>query len=203
MKGLIRKDMIMLWKYAKAILIIVAVFTLVSFTGNNDIFFVSYPGIITGMLPMTLLTYDEMERFCPWCDSLPVTRKQYVSAKYLVGLIIGGGTVGVILISQILRVIVSGGHWSDLWSLILFVCGMNILAPAVMLPFAFRFGTQKGRLVYYVVIGGSFAATSITAQNGGFSGSAEGGMTVFFFAAAVIYLLSWLLSVKFYQKREM
>ena len=31
MKGLIRKDMIMLWKYAKAILIVVAVFTLVVF----------------------------------------------------------------------------------------------------------------------------------------------------------------------------
>ena len=203
MKGLILKDMIMLWKYAKAILIIVAVFTLMPLTGNDNIFFVAYPGIITGMLPMTLLTYDEMERFCSWCDSLPVTRKQYVSAKYLVGLIIGGGTVLVAVVSQILRVVTTNGHWGDLWPLILFLCGMSILAPAVMLPFAFRFGTQKGRLVYYIVIGGSFAITSITAQNGGFSASAEGSMIVFFAAAAVVYLLSWILSVKFYQKREM
>ena len=87
MKGLIRKDLYMLWKYMKAMLIAVGVFAVLSFAGNNDnLILTIYPGIITGMLPMTLLTYDEMEHFCPWCDSLPVTRKDYVTAKYLVAL---------------------------------------------------------------------------------------------------------------------
>ena len=202
MKGLIRKDLYMLWKYMKAMLIAVGVFAVLSFAGNNDnLILTIYPGIITGMLPMTLLTYDEMEHFCPWCDSLPVTRKDYVTAKYLVGLLIGGATFCLMTVAQVLRVLLMGGVWGELPLIMSFLAGASVLAPAVMLPFAFKYGTQKGRMIYYIVIGGSFAAVGVLTEQGGLAVS--GGMVIFFVIAAAVYLLSWYLSVRFYQKREL
>lgn len=201
MKGLILKDLYMLWGYCKALLIVAAVFMLVSFAGNDSVFFTVYPGIIAGMLPMTLLSYDEMERFCS--AALPVTRKQYVSAKYLIGLGAGGGAVLVVTVSQMLRVFFNDGHWSDLFPMLLFLAGMSLLAPAVMLPFAFRLGTQKGRLAYYIVIGGSVAGSMIASDTGAFSGTNDLNMLIFFAAAAAVYALSWFLSVRFYNRREL
>lgn len=202
MKGLIRKDLYMLWKYMKVMLIAVGGFAVLSFAGDSNSFILTiYPGIITGMLPMTLLAYDEMEHFCPWCDSLPVTRKDYVTAKYLVGLLIGGGTFCLMTVAQVLRLILMGGAWGELPLIMSFLAGASVLAPAVMLPFAFRYGTQKGRILYCAVIGGAFAANGILAESGGLAIS--GGMAVFFVITAAVYLLSWYLSVRFYQKREL
>lgn len=203
MKGLLLKDVYLLWKYCKAILMIVVVFAAIAFVGDSNFFFVAYPGIITGMLPMTLFSYDEIEKFCPYSATLPVSRAQYVSAKYLIGLMVSGGTVCIIALSQVIRVLMSDGHWSDFWPMLFFLAGMSILAPAVMLPFAFKFGTQKGRLIYYAVIGGTCAASFLVTDSGAFSGGNGGNMAVFFSAAAVLYALSWLLSIRFYKKREL
>ena len=63
---------------------------------------------------------------------------------------------------------------------------------------------QKGRIVYYFVIGGiaacsvlmNFDSLDTTAIDSGISGIAV------FAAAALLYCISWLISIRFYQKKE-
>ena len=81
-----------------------------------------------------------------------------------------------------------------------------LLAPAVLYPFVFRFGAEKGRVVYYVVIavvcGGSVVLQNIEVASllGSLSaGSIPTGMLI----AAAIYAASWLLSIRLYAKREL
>ena len=39
-----------------------------------------------GMMPMTLLAYDQASKFSEYSAALPVTKEQLVGSKYIVGL---------------------------------------------------------------------------------------------------------------------
>ena len=86
MKGLLLKDFYMAAKYCRAFLLLVIVFLAVSIWGDENVFFVIYPVLIAGMIPVTLYSYDEREKWTLYSGTLPYTRTQFVSSKYLVGL---------------------------------------------------------------------------------------------------------------------
>ena len=89
MKGLLLKDFYLSWRYCRAFLVIVAVFLAVSFTGDDNIFFLIYPIMIASVIPMTLVSYDEHDKWTAYSGTLPYTRAQLVSTKYLVGMCFG------------------------------------------------------------------------------------------------------------------
>ena len=65
MKGLLLKDFYMAAKYCRACL-------------------------LCGMIPVNLLAYDERSRWLEYSGTLPYTKAQIVSGKYLVGIIVQG-----------------------------------------------------------------------------------------------------------------
>ena len=87
MSGLLKKDFYMACKYCRSYLLIVVVFLAVSLFGNDNAFMVFYPCLLAGMVPVNLLAYDENSKWHIYSGSLPCTRGQLVSVKYLVGLI--------------------------------------------------------------------------------------------------------------------
>lgn len=64
MKGLLLKDWYMMKKYCRAYLLIAVVFIAVSLFSNDNMFFVFYPCLLCGMIPVNLLAYDERSRWC-------------------------------------------------------------------------------------------------------------------------------------------
>ena len=88
MKGLLLKDAYQTWCYIRWIILVSIAMMLVGVfcmkEGSN--FFMQYSGIMLGMLPMTLLAYDQNSRFSAYCAALPVTKEQIVGGKYLIGL---------------------------------------------------------------------------------------------------------------------
>lgn len=91
MKGLLLKDFYMAWRYCRILLVLVVVFIALSWADQGSLFFLLYPIILVSMIPVTLLGYDERDRWTGYSDTLPYTRGQLVSAKYLVGLCFSGG----------------------------------------------------------------------------------------------------------------
>ena len=83
MKGLLLKDLYMVVKYCKAYLLIAVVFLAVSLMGSDNLFFIFYPCLLCGMIPVNLLAYDERSRWPQYCGTLPYTKGQIVSGKYL------------------------------------------------------------------------------------------------------------------------
>ena len=55
MGGLLLKDIYQMIRYCKIFLVIAALFTVLAFSGNGNLFFLLFLGIIGGMLPMNLL----------------------------------------------------------------------------------------------------------------------------------------------------
>lgn len=207
MKGLLRKDIYMAAQYYRAVLLVVAVFLLLTIFGDGSLIFLAYPTMISGMLPITLLSYDTHFKWEQYSGTLPYTRAQLVSAKYLMGLIFNGGVLLVCLGVLALRQILGDGFDLDAFlgaGLLCFVLG--VAAPAFLLPLAFKFGPEKGRLLFIVLIASLCGAGFALGQTDFLSGLAIGNTVVVALAAAgvtlALYLLSWRLSIHFYQKKE-
>lgn len=207
MKGLLLKDLYMMRAYCKSYILIIIVFLAASFIGDNT-FFIYYPCLLCGMIPVNLLAYDERSRFMQYSDSLPVSRAQSVSEKYIVGLL---SQVAVLLITGIVQGIKMSMNGSfaagEFAVMMLSLLIVSMLASSIPLPLIFKNGVEKGRIAYYVMIGIVCGAGFLF--SGLFKGKWQYHLSpgIVFSALALlgisVYVLSWYLSVVFYKKREL
>ena len=215
MKGLLLKDLYMSEKYCRVFLLIVVVFFGMSLMSGPGFFLLAYPCILMGLIPASLISYDEREKWDVYSGTLPCSRRQLVSCKYLVGLI---GELPVICITTVLyalglfRMGAFDPH-AVLGMAAVFLL-LGLIGPAATLPFMFRFGAEKGRIAYFAVIillcGVSAAFGSIQGSGVGENALATGivmpqeGVSLFLAVLAVLlYTVSWRLSIVFYKKREL
>lgn len=207
MKGLLLKDYYMTLKYCRAFFFIVIVFFGVSVLGGDNPFFAIYPIIIVSMIPVTLLSYDEKNKWTLYGETFPYTRGQLVSAKYIVTLI----AVCCVWTLSVMAQAMSGIFSDNLQMGILeaaVMLAIGLVAPAVMLPIMFKFGTEKGRVFYYLMIillCGGYASIAINGPERFIMNILSVPWFPCFLAAVciLIFALSWRLSIGFYRKREL
>lgn len=193
MKGLLLKDWYMLMKYYRNFLIVVAAMYFLFLFSEANPFFLVYPMIVTVMIPISLISYDEKSCWNIYCDAMPCTRAQVVSAKYIFCLL---GCMAVLLFSSLIIAFKS----AEEGLMLLYVSGsIGVLVPALILPVIFKFGVEKGRFVYY------FGIAAICGAGVGVSFvdiSVPTPLIIFLpLAVLAIFALSWLLSIKLYSKR--
>ena len=210
MKGLFLKDFYMMKKYCRSYLLIMLIFLLVSVFSDNNFFFILYPVILSSMIPVTLISYDEKSKWNFYADTLPVSRKQLVSVKYMMMLILLGTGILLIGVIQFGRMLYFQNFSVETLVLltgILLIAGT--LSSSLLLPVIFKMGVEKGRLAYYLVLGvicavfaGMGVLTSKESVQNVFLPSVK---TVWIIAggAVLLFIFSWFLSVRFYQKREL
>ena len=206
MRGLLLKDLYMASRYCRSFLVILIVFLGISLVEKDNLFFSFYPAVLAGILPMTLLSYDERENWSRYCDTLPVTRKQMVCCKYWIGLIFWGFVFLLALAAAGGRMALAGGFSpGELW-MSAAVQPIGLIGPGLLLPLVFRFGVEKGRILFYVLIGILCAAVTLLTGMGFTWTSSVPAFPVFlalFFLSLALYLGSCLLSIQLYQKREL
>lgn len=108
MKGLLLKDWYMMKKYCKAYIAIIVVFIAVFLVSNDNLFFVFYPCMICGMIPVNLLGYDERSHWVQYSGTMPYTKAQLVSGKYLIGLLAQLTILVVTGVVQAAKMIIAG-----------------------------------------------------------------------------------------------
>lgn len=207
MKGLLLKDFYMLSKYCRAFALLILVFCVAGAFGSMNTFMLFYPCIITGMLPVTLISYDEREKWAEFAQTLPYTRAQLVSSKYIVGLIMESAVLLLTMLAQTVRMLQCGsftaGEVMGLFSMMLPVA---LIPASILLPFIFKFGSEKGRIAYYIIVGAACAGAAILVgvlpeNQIVLEGTAQ--QLIAAAAAVAAYAVSWLLSIRFYQNREL
>lgn len=207
MKGLLLKDFYLSWRYCRAFLVIVAVFLAVSFTGDDNIFFLIYPIMIASVIPMTLVSYDEHDKWTAYSGTLPYTRAQLVSTKYLVGMCFGSVAFLISMAATTVRMMLGGGFVLEQLAVVgtaLLVLGC--LGPALILPYVFKYGAEKGRVAFYITVGVFSGVAAVLAGMGFQIQTVVHGLWPLAVVAGValaLYALSWWLSIRFYQKREL
>lgn len=207
MKGLLLKDWYMMKKYCRSYLFIAVVFIAVSLVSNDNMFFVFYPCLLCGMIPVNLLGYDERSRWVQYSGTMPYTKTQIVSGKYLIGLLAQLTMLIVTGVVQAVKMMVAGDFiLGDFAVLILLMFIVSTLTSSISLPFIFKLGVEKGRTAYYVMIG--FVCGASYLASGLFRGqlAAEIKPNLVLAILAVvgigIYIFSWYMSIVFYKKRE-
>ena len=208
MKGLLLKDWYMTKKYCRAYLIIAVGFIALSFASSENLFFIFYPCLLCGMIPVNLLGYDERSRWLQYSETMPYTRGQIVSGKYLIGLFAQIAMLTVTCIAQGIRMCIAHEFvLKEFLVLMMLLLIMATVTSSLTLPFMFKLGVEKGRMAYYIMIG-VVCAGSIISSNLLSNGVQEkirlnGILPLICLVGIGIYALSWYLSIVFYKKREL
>ncbi len=200
MKGLLLKDYYMTVKYCRMLILMVLIFAAVSAV-SNSIFLISYPFIIAGVLPVSLYAYDEKSGWCSYADAMPYSRAQQVSAKYISALVF----ICLVMLICTVGKALTGDSFIEDFSLLVMLCGTGLLSAAVLLPFVLKFGSEKGRWAYYaVIIIACVIAAAVFDTGSAVALELTGTAAACILAGCVLLFgLSWLLSIKIYEKREL
>ena len=207
MKGLLLKDWYMMKKYCRAYLLIAVVFIAVSLFSNDNMFFVFYPCLLCGMIPVNLLGYDERSRWMQYSGTLPYTKTQIVSGKYLIGLLSQITILVATGVAQAAKMLIAHNfELGDFAVLMLLMLIVSTLTSSICLPFVFKLGVEKGRTAYYIMIGfvcgASVLASSILRRQLISEINPNLILALVAVVGICVYILSWYLSIVFFKKRE-
>lgn len=203
MKGLLRKDFYTILRQLKLYLVLVAAFACVP-GGSMMAFAVIY----AAMLPFTALAYDERVGWDMLAATMPLSRRQLVGSKYVLGCIACGGVLLLSVLAEgVYALLGMGEGFREGVESLLAIAFLGPLMMSLTLPLMYRFGVEKGRLVFFgavmlfMVLGGLL----LSAMPEG-SLDAEAGAGTFLLAAyggtAVIGIISLHLSERFYSVKR-
>lgn len=210
MKGLLIKDLAFWYQQRKFLVMMVFLAVVLSIVTGSATFAVNYCMIIGLILSMSIFTTDELENGYVFIFSLPITRQMYVKARYMyaICLIILSWFIGSVLSSAINFFIVKENIWTLLGEGLALVPAY-LICLAIMLPIIVRYGSQKGRLLLFIVLG--FIAWTATAvvpfvlkhfETVIYEVPWALYVVVLVIAAIILYAFSYYLSLVFIEKRE-
>lgn len=213
MRGLLRKDLYMVFQYGKWMIFMAVLYGwlgAMTHSWEQELFWGIFAVFMFTMLTKTIMAYDERSKWDKMAICFPISRKTMVWEKYVFAALCGLTGVVLYWISTLLLDLIPGLTVFPLGisHLALMLSG-SLLISAVELPIMLHFGIEKGRIWF------TTAAIAVVGGLGGFAAvSTDGEMSLIglldrsytaavLIPAVILFLLSMLLSVKLYEKKEM
>lgn len=207
MKGLLIKDLYLIKKLCRMVIVMDLLFVVFSIFDERNLFFSYYCCLITGITPISLISYDEQGKWDVFAGTLPYSRAQLVSVKYLVGLLCSAFVLILLAAAQAAKRVYIGSFVpGDYFSFLAVLASLCLLLPSLVFPLVFKFGAEKGRIFNMVVVGVACAVSALATTY-----SMNQPIKLRFILpgapslviAALFYFLSWRLSIRIYTKREL
>lgn len=208
MRGLLLKDFYVAVKNLKIYLVIALFFIGAAVMDKNNIFFLYFLSLIGGMIPVTLLAYDERSKWTEYSLALPYSEGQIVSGKYIIGIAV---PAAISVLSSVILFFI-GYTLNEVILFLVTEVAVSCIIPAICLPFSFKFGVERGRIAYYVILALLVTVSAFAGESSGDpsatvmsllgNNSSLNVMAIFAFSAVIIYVLSWFISVKLIKDRK-
>ena len=199
MKALLIKDLLTLKGQAKSLLLVLAVWFIISYINGSGLFFTALSVIYGMLLPLTTLSVDEKSRVERYMMSAPVTRAELALSRYALG-ILGLLALGVLGIGASL---VIGDSLEEALGASAACFCLAVLLLGVTLPLVYKFGTDKARVVCIAVYMVTFLAVSFIAARFGIElDDLSGAFFLLPFLSLAVLALSAAVSLGIYKKRE-
>lgn len=199
MKGLLLKDWYVLRKQPRIYHFLMLFGPLASLRGDALLF---YALVSPFNIFSVVAGEDKTSRWEVYCGSLPCSKAQIVSAKYLSGLILQSFYFFLLAITQALRLFIYRNlTWEAYFTLLssIIIIFSLIHCPSQLLHFA----RKKWAEVLYTLIIFVIIIVGYVIWSGNDIGSIPIICFPFFcIGAAGFYALSWWLSIKLYQRQE-
>lgn len=210
MKALLLKELLMIKQRMVMFILFIVIFCGIGLTGNCGT--LSIMSAFFGMFLFGHLNYDEQSKWHIYSIAMPYGRKTIVSSKYMAMIIsavfstvlavvtlTAAATLGKVELSADLFIV---------YAVTSLVVGM--LYPSLILPVAFKFSSEKSRMVMIFVsaiMGGllgvcmsSDFTTKVLAKISEYSDILP---YISLAVAVVLFAISWFASVKIYEKRDL
>lgn len=199
MKCLIIKDFLILRGQLKTLLLVAAIWFVISFINGSGLFFMALSVVFSMLLPMNTITSDEKSGFERFAAAMPLPRGALALSRYVVG----AACSALMSLAGIAAAIIIGDDPREtLISAALCFCSALCML-GVMLPLAYRLGVEKARIAMTVAFVVLFLAAALVASELGME-PGEGGaaLAVLPLAAIVILAASMSVSLRIYAKKE-
>lgn len=219
MKGLIIKDIRIIFSNKNVFLFIPILVSMAAFSKNRlAVYLFAYVAVMVISLLTTTISFDDMENGTSFLMTMPVSRKEYVKSKYLLGVV--SLILGVVLsIAVVTAVTFLKGDTLDVNGLMLIVCLLwlvMIVLMSVLIPVQLKFGSINGKAVLMCIIIGSMivlAAMILILRNYSeeilnfFVNEIMKNMVLMTAAGilgtVIILVISYMMSVRIMKKREL
>ncbi len=158
MTGLILKDFLILRKTLRTYLFIMIVYTAIAFSGVWTADIVGgLMVVVLMMLPMNIFAYDKQCQWDTYGLALPVGRTKTVAARYLCVLLLC--VLSVALTAVLGAALYAAGRVDEPVEFMV-TCSvmglMSVLVNAILLPFLYKFGPERARMMFFGIMGGIF-----------------------------------------------
>lgn len=149
MKGLLIKDLKILGKQKKFLILILILAVMLPFSSSDTGFTTNYIILMLALLSLSTITYDEMNGGMMFLLSLPTSRKLYVKEKYVFA---GLDLLFAAMVSSVTGYVAAVVKKTGIGFGDMFLGGMGtVCVVAVMLsvaiPLTLKFGAEKGRMI--------------------------------------------------------
>lgn len=199
MMGLLQKDLRMILFYCRRYFTLAVLFSGVFLaTGQQGVVVAYHTVVVTGIVS-TLISYDERTGWDWYCRTLPCTRGQIVGVKYLVVLLLQPVFLGFLALVLAGRNLYLGQPVLTEWVILPVMMGVSLSMAALILPFLFWMGVEKGRMAYYIAFLLACAGGALLLAVRG--NIALPGWWVLALGAATAFVLSWVISTRLYRKK--
>lgn len=217
MKGLLLKDLMILRNQKKTMLMILILGIAMALM-METMAIISYYVMLGCMLALGTIAYDEMENGFSFLFTLPVSRKTYVREKYIfmAGWVLICALAGVVLCGVLVAIGLGKleNGWADISDYLFPMLAMAFLIIAVTVPLRIKYGSEKSRIVLYIIIGIAVILGVAIVKLSGFGSFAASARSVFepldsamitpiiLAVSAILLLLSERLSQKYIAEKE-
>ena len=209
MRSLLKKDIYLMWKVAPAIPFIMLMCSLLCLRNQSHWGILMEIGILSVSLVVLGMEVDEGNRWQVYQDTLPLSRNVVVREKYTI-LCLGAltATVMQMLFNTVYGLIKSGrveaGNILFL-PMIIFVSAM--MFGSVQLPFYFRYGSVRGRIVCRITMALGLIAVATLSQKLKIPKHIPLHpmvlFSILFGIGLVVCIASYLISAHAYRKRDL
>lgn len=207
MKGLLKKDIFLVSKNFKLLLVVIVIYSFMAIT--NDVDVSSIIPFMAAMLCSSSFSYDDISNWQGYGISLPQGKKNAVTSKYLAAIILT-------TVATIVDIVISIAIYSykntlvikDLFSSIGIGVVSVTLLVSILYPFLFKFGTEKGKYMLLVVgfamfgIGTLLANSTLTIPVNLLTFFNKFSTYILTSACIIMLGISYLISRKIYSKKE-
>lgn len=150
MKGLLLKDLLNFKnQQGKTFLILIAFYFLMALQMHSSSFFAALWVMLGATLPISSIAYDEKAKWEKYALTMPISRKELVTSKYLLSFlfIIAGNIISLPVIYMI-----DGSFGMENLLIFLILVAIGVIFNSIMLPFVFKFGSENSRIIMILVV---------------------------------------------------
>ena len=204
MAGLLLKDLLSLKKQAIAYGAVAVFYVFLAIADGNAMFFGWMLVLLSIMMPLTAVAFDERAKWDKYALTMPVSRTQLVLSKYILSYILIGIAVTIYIVFSALY----GMNIFAKESLLLYAAmiGIAVFFISLLMPAIVKFGTEKARIYMLAIVMVPTLLVMMIAKSGVPMPSEQTLMHIAYALPAVILLLavgSILLSISIFKRKEL